>query len=129
VHRVLEIRAVRLHHLQGMHASVSHLNNDNTVSWCGGLERILPSLRSYARTLHNAITSVRQAAEWGIGSMQKVYSQLNLPLSYDPELYGLRLNNIFRMSKFRVRTVGISQIRITFSGAMDLEASTSSACA
>jgi hypothetical protein len=69
------------------------------------------------------------AAEWGIGSMQKVYSQLNLPLSYDPELYGLRLNNIFRMSKFRVRTVGISQIRITFSGAMDLEASTSSACA
>ncbi|EGZ19629.1 hypothetical protein PHYSODRAFT_429323, partial [Phytophthora sojae] len=35
----------------------------------GDLERILPSLRSSARALHNAITSVRQAAEWGMGSM------------------------------------------------------------
>ncbi|KAE8970346.1 hypothetical protein PR002_g27143 [Phytophthora rubi] len=52
----------------------------------GDLERILPSLRASARTLHNAITSVRQAAEWGMGSVQKVYSRLNLPLPYDPKL-------------------------------------------
>jgi hypothetical protein len=89
----------------------------------GDLERILPSLRSSARTLHNAITSVRQAAEWGMGSMQKVYSRLNLPLPYDPELRDQRLNNIFRMANFRVRTVGISQIRTTFNGDMDFEAS------
>ncbi|KAG3175511.1 hypothetical protein PC128_g17703 [Phytophthora cactorum] len=50
----------------------------------GHIERILPSLRSYARTLHNAITSVRQAAEWGMRSVQKVYSRLNLPLSRNP---------------------------------------------
>ncbi|KAE9037234.1 hypothetical protein PR003_g6695 [Phytophthora rubi] len=36
----------------------------------GDIDRIVPSLRSSARTLHNAITSVRQAAEWGMGSMQ-----------------------------------------------------------
>ncbi|KAE9065262.1 hypothetical protein PF010_g28277 [Phytophthora fragariae] len=46
----------------------------------GDIERLHSSLRSSARTLHNAITSVRQAAEWGMGSVQKVYSRLNLPL-------------------------------------------------
>ncbi|EGZ23268.1 hypothetical protein PHYSODRAFT_478832 [Phytophthora sojae] len=85
----------------------------------GDLERILPSLRSSARTLHNAITSVRPAAEGGMGSMQKVYSRLNLPLPYDPELREHRINNIFRMANYRVRTVGISQIRTTFSGGME----------
>jgi len=86
----------------------------------GDLERLWPSLRSSARTIHNAITSVRQAAERGMGSVQKVYSRFNLPLPYDPELRGLRLNNLFRMSNYRVRTVGISQIRTTFAGEMDM---------
>jgi hypothetical protein len=63
---------------------------------------------------------MRQAAEWGMGSMQKVYSRLNLPLPYNPDLRGLRLNNIFRMTNYLVQTVGISQIRTTFSGDMDL---------
>uniref|UniRef100_H3GZA3 DDE Tnp4 domain-containing protein n=1 Tax=Phytophthora ramorum TaxID=164328 RepID=H3GZA3_PHYRM len=35
----------------------------------GDIEKIVLSLRSSARTLHNAIMSVRQAAEWGKGSM------------------------------------------------------------
>ncbi|KAE8889591.1 hypothetical protein PF007_g12368 [Phytophthora fragariae] len=86
----------------------------------GDSDCILPSLRASARTLHNPITSVRQAAEWGMGSVQKVYSRLNLPLPYDPELRGLRLNNLFRMANFRVRTVGISQIRTTFAGDMEM---------
>ncbi|ETI42229.1 hypothetical protein F443_12626 [Phytophthora nicotianae P1569] len=86
----------------------------------GDLERIEPSLRSSARTLHNAITSVRQAAEWGMGSVQKVCSRLNLPLPFDPNLRGLRLNNMFRMANYRVRTIGISEIRTTFTGAMEM---------
>uniref|UniRef100_H3GVH3 DDE Tnp4 domain-containing protein n=1 Tax=Phytophthora ramorum TaxID=164328 RepID=H3GVH3_PHYRM len=86
----------------------------------GDLERIRPSLRSSARTLHNAITSVRQAVEWGMGSMQKVYSRLKLPLPYDPELRGRRINNSFRMANYRVRTVGILQIRTTFAGDAEL---------
>ncbi|KAG1711902.1 hypothetical protein DVH05_009143 [Phytophthora capsici] len=85
----------------------------------GDLERIEPSLRSSARTLHNAITSIRQAAEWGMGSIQKVYCRLNLPLPYDPELRGRRLNNLFRLANYRLRTVGISQIRTTFSGVLE----------
>ncbi|ETN06413.1 hypothetical protein PPTG_23368 [Phytophthora nicotianae INRA-310] len=70
--------------------------------------------------MHNAIISVRQAAEWGMGSIQKVYSRLNVPLPYDPELRGLRISNMFRLIIYRVRTVGISQVRTTFSGDMDI---------
>ncbi|ETK82871.1 hypothetical protein F441_12074 [Phytophthora nicotianae CJ01A1] len=70
--------------------------------------------------MHNAIISVRQAAEWGMGSIQKVYSRLNVPLPYDPELRGLRISNMFRLINYRVRTVGISQVRTTFSGDMDI---------
>ncbi|EGZ20042.1 hypothetical protein PHYSODRAFT_354259 [Phytophthora sojae] len=88
----------------------------------GDLERLHPSLRSSARTIHNAITSVRQAADWGMGSVQKVYSRLNLPLPHEPALRGLRLNNLFRLANYRVRTVGISQIRTTFAGEMELPA-------
>ncbi|ETP24167.1 hypothetical protein F441_02788 [Phytophthora nicotianae CJ01A1] len=86
----------------------------------GDIDRIAPSLRSAARTMHNAITSVRQTAEWGMGSIQKVYSRLNLPLPYDPELRGLQISNMFRLVNFRVRTVGISHIRTTFSGDMEM---------
>ncbi|KAG3159658.1 hypothetical protein PI124_g8158 [Phytophthora idaei] len=55
-----------------------------------------------------------------MGSVGKVYSRLNLPLPYDPERRGLRLNNLFRMANYRVRTVGISQIRTTFRGDMEM---------
>ncbi|KAE8953799.1 hypothetical protein PF005_g33750 [Phytophthora fragariae] len=55
-----------------------------------------------------------------MGSMQKVYSRLNLPLPYDPNIRGCRISNVFRIANYRVRTVGISQIRTTFSGEMEL---------
>ncbi|EGZ15346.1 hypothetical protein PHYSODRAFT_286300 [Phytophthora sojae] len=61
-----------------------------------------------------------RCAEWGMGCVQKVYSRLNLPLPYEPALRGLRLNNLFRLANYRVRTVGISQIRTTFAGEMEL---------
>ncbi|KAG3023224.1 hypothetical protein PC128_g6519 [Phytophthora cactorum] len=86
----------------------------------GDMERIFPSLRSTVQKLHIAITSARQAAEWGMWSVGKVYSRLNHPLPYDPVLRGLRLNNLFRMANYRVRTVGISQIRTTFRGDMEM---------
>ncbi|EGZ04466.1 hypothetical protein PHYSODRAFT_343244 [Phytophthora sojae] len=86
----------------------------------GDIEKIEPSLRATARTLHNAITSIRQAAEWGMGSVQKVYSRLNLPLPYDPNLRGMRIGNLFRLANYRVRTVGISEIKTTLSGAMEM---------
>ncbi|KAG1687510.1 hypothetical protein DVH05_005124 [Phytophthora capsici] len=77
----------------------------------GDLERAQPSLGSSARTLHNAITSVRQAAERGMGSMQKVYSRLSLPLPYDQKIRGLGLNNLFLMANYRVHT-GVKRVVI-----------------
>ncbi|ETV69601.1 hypothetical protein H257_14740 [Aphanomyces astaci] len=45
--------------------------------------------------MSDSITSLRQAAEWGMGSAVKVYRQLDLKLPYDPTLRGRRLQNIF----------------------------------
>lgn len=53
-------------------------------------------------------------------SIQKEYSRLNLPLLYDPILRGLQLNNLFQLANYCVRTVGISEIRATFAGAMEM---------
>ncbi|KAE8992639.1 hypothetical protein PR003_g5872 [Phytophthora rubi] len=80
----------------------------------GDIDRLLPSVRRPARMLHNAITSVRQAAEWGMGSVEKEYHRLLLPLPYDPDRRRSFLSNVFKLSNYRVRTTGISQIRTTF---------------
>ncbi|KAF1780826.1 hypothetical protein GQ600_573 [Phytophthora cactorum] len=48
----------------------------------GGIDRILPSLRGSARTMHNVITSARQVAEWGMESMRKVFVVLISPPPY-----------------------------------------------
>ncbi|ETO85314.1 hypothetical protein F444_00935 [Phytophthora nicotianae P1976] len=63
----------------------------------GDLNRILPSIRSSART----ITSVWQAAECAMGSVETVYHQLKLPLPYNPQLR-LRINNLFRVARYCV---------------------------
>ncbi|KAE8886247.1 hypothetical protein PF007_g25559 [Phytophthora fragariae] len=86
----------------------------------GDIEKIEHSLRASARTLHNVITSIRQPAEWGMGIVQKVYSRFNLPHPYDADERGMRIGNLFRLANYRVRTVGISEIKTTFSGAMEM---------
>jgi hypothetical protein len=61
-----------------------------------------------------AITSIRQAAEWGMGAVEKVYKRLQLDLPYNQKTRAQRLENIHRLYNFRVRQTGISQIRSTF---------------
>jgi hypothetical protein len=80
----------------------------------GDLERFPASMRAGLIRLSNAITSIRQAAEWGMGSIQKVYRKLLLPLPHDRYKRQLRLENIFRLFNYRVRTTKISQIRTHF---------------
>lgn len=82
------------------------------------MDRLLPSRRRAAEAIHRAIISIRQAAEWGVGSVDKVFHWLHMPLLYDPSLWRTWLNNIFRLANFRVRRVGISQIMRTFGGEM-----------
>ncbi|KAG9406868.1 hypothetical protein AC1031_003197 [Aphanomyces cochlioides] len=78
------------------------------------LDRQPDNCRYAMQVMSDCITSLRQAAEWGMGAVSKVYRQLLLPLPYDPELRGLRLNNMFRLYNLRVRRTGISQIKNVF---------------
>ncbi|GMF27491.1 unnamed protein product [Phytophthora fragariaefolia] len=80
----------------------------------GDLGRLVPSVRAVAQLKSNANTFVRQAAEWGMGSVEKVYRRLLHPLPYDKEKRKLRLDNLFRLANYRVRTIEVSQIRTTF---------------
>ncbi|OWY93627.1 hypothetical protein PHMEG_00036907 [Phytophthora megakarya] len=61
-----------------------------------------------------AITFVRQSVEWDMVSIEKVYHRLLHPLPFNKQKRKLRLDNLFRLANYRVRTVEISQIRTTF---------------
>ncbi|ETI33759.1 hypothetical protein F443_19591 [Phytophthora nicotianae P1569] len=80
----------------------------------GDLNRLLLSVREVAKLLSAAITSIHQAAEWGMGSIEKVYHRLLLPLPYNQDLRQRRLDNLFRLANYRVRSVGISEMRTAF---------------
>ena len=80
----------------------------------GDLDRVAPDCRLGLQAMSDSITSLRQAAEWGMGAAVKVYRQLALPLPYNPHVRGRRLVNIFRLYNFRVRRTGISEIKNVF---------------
>lgn len=79
----------------------------------GDLAKLLPSVRPVAKRLSHTITFVRQAAEWDMGSVEKVYYRVLLPLPSKKKERSNQLDNFFRLSNYRVRTVGISHIRTT----------------
>jgi hypothetical protein len=60
------------------------------------------------------ITQLRQACEWGMGSISHVFRHLKMPLTWDQKTRALRLKNIFRLWNYRVRTTGITQIGTFF---------------
>ena len=78
------------------------------------LERADPAVRGMLLRLSNAIVSLRQSAEWGMGAVEKVYRRLLLKLPYNQKRRALRLSNLFRLYNYRVRTTHISQIRTYF---------------
>ncbi|GMF14611.1 unnamed protein product [Phytophthora fragariaefolia] len=83
----------------------------------GDLARLVPSVRAIAHHKSKAITFIRQSIEWGMGSVEKVFHRLALPLPYDVQQRRIRPDNLFRLSNHRVLTVEISAIRTTFIGA------------
>ena len=80
----------------------------------GDLERASPECRAGLVAMSKAITSIRQAAEWGMGSTSKCFRRLLTPLPFDPVVRGRRIENIYRLYNIRVRRTGISQIRTVF---------------
>ncbi|KAG9417125.1 hypothetical protein AC1031_001516 [Aphanomyces cochlioides] len=80
----------------------------------GDLERQSMECRRGLQAISGCITSLRQAAEWGMGAVGKVYRQQQLPLPYRPDTRRVRLKNVFKLYNYRVRTTGISQIKNVF---------------
>lgn len=80
----------------------------------GDLERVPPECCLGMTAQSDAIMSLRQATEWGMGSATKVYRLLQLPLPFQPALRQLRLEIIYRLYNFRVRETCISQIKTVF---------------
>lgn len=77
----------------------------------GDLNKIDITLHQEAEALSSAITSARQSCEWGMGAVEKVYRRLLRKLPFDKDLRRIRLDTIYRLYNYRVRTTGISEIR------------------
>jgi hypothetical protein len=60
------------------------------------------------------ISSLRQAAEWGMGSLQSKFGRLRLPLSVCPKERRILLEVVVWMYNLRVRKVRFTQIRTVF---------------
>jgi hypothetical protein len=80
----------------------------------GDLERASPECHAGLIAMSNAITSIRQAAEWGMGSTVKCFRRLLMPLPFNPVVRGRRIENIYRLYNLQVQRTGISQIRSVF---------------
>ena len=95
---------------------VSGLLSDRIVTplKANSLRKVPLQHHAAIRRQSNAITRCRQAAEWGMGAVSKVFRRLRLPLCYNPDRRRILLSNCFRLYNFRVRTTGISQIRSVF---------------
>ena len=80
----------------------------------GELEKIEPCLQPNASAVSTQITSLRQACEWGMGSIQKPFKRLTVKLPFRDAVRERRLKNIFMLWNVRVRDTGIAQIRESF---------------
>lgn len=80
----------------------------------GDLDRAHPAARRALTAISEAITSLRQPAEWGMGSTEKVYHRLTNRLPYNQRIRGRRLLTIMLLYNYRVRVTQISQIRSYF---------------
>ena len=80
----------------------------------GELERAPRADQAFLLRQSAALTSLRQACEWGMGSAPKAFRQLQLKLPFNQETRKMPLTNIYRLYNFRVRTTRISQIKTTF---------------
>ena len=67
------------------------------------------------KILHRHATTVRQAAEWGMRQIQSGFARLRVPLPLDKDERRLLLDTCVLLHNFRMRTVGLSQIRTVYS--------------
>lgn len=68
------------------------------------------------RALDNAVKRQRQAAEWGMRSIQSEFQRLKLPMSTNKAKRKLILETCIMLHNFRSEEVGLNQIRTVFVG-------------
>ncbi|KAI9916134.1 hypothetical protein PsorP6_018002 [Peronosclerospora sorghi] len=66
------------------------------------------------RQIQNAVTSILQAAEWGMGAVGKAFPRLLNTLPWNPDVRRVLLDNIHRLYNYRVRMSFVRQIRNVF---------------
>lgn len=64
--------------------------------------------------LDNAVIGQRQAAEWGMGSIQRTFGRLKSPLPVESFKRKLILKVVVLLYNFRVKYVGLNQIQTVF---------------
>jgi len=77
------------------------------------VENASPEARHGLILVGTQITSARQAAQWGMGAVEKVYRRLLLALPFNHIRRGLKLRNIYRLYNYCVRTCGISHMNVS----------------
>ena len=63
-----------------------------------------------------AVVRVRQAAEWGMHSLQSVFARLSLPIPFDEPFNERLLRLIFHLFNLRTRRVGLNQTQTVYYG-------------
>ena len=81
-----------------------HAKNPGITVW---------SLVSFLRK-HRAAVSVRQAAEWGMGALQRTFRRLHTTLTAEHEHRRMDLAIVARLFNYRTRTTHINQIRTVY---------------
>ena len=66
-----------------------------------------------------AVVRVRQAAEWGMHTLQSVFARLGIPVAYDPPFNSSLLLLIFHLFNLRTRCVGLNQTQTVYYGPLE----------
>ena len=80
----------------------------------GDISKWPDHLHDVIESYSTSITSLRQAAEWGMGAIEKAWPRFTQPFPFDPSKRGIMLEILFRLYNFRVRRTGINQINTVF---------------
>ncbi|KNE90844.1 hypothetical protein PSTG_15712 [Puccinia striiformis f. sp. tritici PST-78] len=85
-------------------------------------DRLPQTPRSFARLklLNNQLVSARQAAKWGMHSLQGSFARIKLPLPANDHPYRFRLLKVIcRLHQLRCQMVGINQTRSVYRSVWD----------
>jgi len=87
-----------------------------TTKQISNLQRLSTSERNAKERLHNAYTSLRQSAEWGMRALQGTFCRLKTRLCSNKNKRKLVIRSIILLHNFRTHYIGLNQIAVSGSG-------------